>query len=252
MDGEKSEFTQDNRLKWYFEQNIKENSLYNPEQKEAIRKALGMRDFSLIEGYPGTGKTFLILTLIQIFKKVGMKVLVTSFTNTSLNNVLRKIVEEKSIPLEDIIRYGNKALREGEFKDLSFDPSTFRSKQEISAYFKSKTLWFVTLTSLYNEVIPTDFDVVIVDEASQCIEPLCVNALTKAKKFVLVGDYKQLGPVIIDSYAEKQGMRVSLFERLCRDYTGFTTALTKQWRMSADIMELTNNLVYDNALECAT
>lgn len=156
------------------------------------------------------------------------------------------------LDFSSIIRFGNKTLKEGEFADVSFDSSKFKSLEEISSYFKSKYLWFVTLTSLYNELIPEDFDIVIVDEASQCIEPLCINSIIKAKKFILVGDYKQLGPVIVDKYAEQQGMRVSLFEKLCLNYPSYTTALVKQWRMCSEIMELTNNLVYDNALECAS
>ena len=98
-------------MKWYYEKNIKDSDGYNIEQKEAIRKALLMKDFSLVEGYPGTGKTFLILALIKIFRQIGLKVLVTSFTNTSLNNILKKIMETNMIPKEEIVRIGNKSLR---------------------------------------------------------------------------------------------------------------------------------------------
>lgn len=54
----------------------------------------------------------------------------------------------------------------------------------------------MTLSSLSLEHIPSDFDVVIVDEASQCLEPLCVSAIYKARKFVLIGDYRQLQPLV--------------------------------------------------------
>ena len=63
-----------------------------------IRKALVMKDFSLVEGYPGTGKTFLIVEIVKIFREVGMKVLITSFTNNSLNNILRILAKTSVDP----------------------------------------------------------------------------------------------------------------------------------------------------------
>ena len=40
------------------------------------------------------------------------------------------------------------------------------------------------------------FDVCIVDEASQVVQPACLGPLFCCKKFVLVGDPKQLPPVV--------------------------------------------------------
>jgi nucleoside-triphosphatase THEP1 len=47
-----------------------------------------MERFCLIQGMPGTGKTQLIQKLIQYFYKMGQTVLVTSFTNQALSNIL--------------------------------------------------------------------------------------------------------------------------------------------------------------------
>lgn len=55
------------------------------------------------------------------------------------------------------------------------------------------------------------FDVVIVDEASQCLEPICLKALMKAKKFILIGDAKQLQPVVKSNRAIELEMQKSLF-----------------------------------------
>ena len=47
-----------------------------------------MDKMCLIEGMPGTGKTQLILRLIEYFYSQGKTVLVTSFTNQSLSNII--------------------------------------------------------------------------------------------------------------------------------------------------------------------
>lgn len=56
--------------------------------------------------------------------------------------------------------------------------------------------WFVTLASVSSPHIPKEFDLVILDEASQSLEPSCIEALTRGKKIVLIGDYKQLQPIV--------------------------------------------------------
>jgi len=40
---------------------------------------------------------------------------------------------------------------------------------------------------------------------------MCIEAILRAKKFILIGDYKQLQPVIKSKAAFKQGMWLSLF-----------------------------------------
>lgn len=47
-------------------------------------------------------------------------------------------------------------------------------------------------------------------------------------------------------------MSLSLFERLCGAYPGFTIALKKQYRMNKQIMALSNQLVYKGKLELAS
>jgi DNA replication ATP-dependent helicase Dna2 len=74
----------------------------------------------------------------------------------------------------------------------------------------------VTIASLYLPQLPQDFDVVIIDEASQCLEVECIDALLRAKKFVMVGDDKQLQPIVTSAECIAKDMQISLFERLCK------------------------------------
>lgn len=71
----------------------------NTDQIQAFRKCVEAERLCLVEGMPGTGKTQLILKLIQYFYRQGKTVLVTSFTNQALVNILdREINNEKKIP----------------------------------------------------------------------------------------------------------------------------------------------------------
>ena len=56
----------------------------------------------------------------------------------------------------------------------------------------------------------------IVDECGMCMEPESLVPITcsKARQVVLIGDHKQLQPVIQDNLAMKLGLSVSMFERL--------------------------------------
>ena len=65
-------------------------------------------------------------------------------------------------------------------------------------YFKQRVIFccgadpvFEFLSSYYGDPL---FDVVIVDEASQLTEPMTLAAINHAKRFVLVGDHRQLPP----------------------------------------------------------
>lgn len=52
------------------------------------------RDYLLIKGYPGTGKTTTIASLIAILVKLEKKVLFTSFTNSAVDNLLLKFIND--------------------------------------------------------------------------------------------------------------------------------------------------------------
>lgn len=65
------------------------------------------------------------------------------------------------------------------------------------------------------------------DEASQISEPLAIGPIILAKKFVMIGDHFQLNPLVKSFLAERKGMGVSLFEKLCKKHPLSSTILTK-------------------------
>jgi hypothetical protein len=69
----------------------------------------------------------------------------------------------------------------------------------------------------------------IIDEAGMCTEPECMATIiaTKAEQVVLIGDHKQLQPVIMCRSAAQLGLEKSLFER----YSDRAVQLKAQYRM---------------------
>lgn len=75
----------------------------------------------------------------------------------------------------------------------------------------------------------------LIDEAGMCTEPESIATIvaTQAKQVVLIGDHKQLQPVVLCQEAENLGLQKSLFERYAEsDISGkVLTLLTNQYRM---------------------
>jgi DNA replication ATP-dependent helicase Dna2 len=87
------------------------------------------------------------------------------------------------------------------------------------------------------------FEMTIVDEAGQLTEPLTLGLILRARRFVLIGDDRQLPPVV-----RSHGLAHSMFERLKRE-TPAVTLLDTQYRMHPQIMAVSNRLFYEGRLK---
>lgn len=93
------------------------------------------------------------------------------------------------------------------------------------------------------------FDYCIMDEASQINEPLSVGPILLADKFIMIGDYYQLNPLVKSKLSKKKDFGVSLFEKLCKKNPNSATVLKQQYRMNADILELSNTIIYHGVMK---
>jgi len=113
-----------------------------------------------------------------------------------------------------------------------------------------------------------EFDVVIIDEASQALEAQCWVPLLSAKKAVCAGDHLQLPPTIKslnsktkapkdDGGAEKKGgggasLETTLFDRLLSLHgPSIKRMLTTQYRMHEKIMRFPSDELYEGRLVAA-
>jgi DNA replication ATP-dependent helicase Dna2 len=76
----------------------------NEDQERAVEKVLSAKDYALIMGFPGTGKTTTIAEILKALAKAGKSVLLTSYTHSAVDNILLKI---KDSDLK-ILRLGNR------------------------------------------------------------------------------------------------------------------------------------------------
>lgn len=107
-----------------------------------------------------------------------------------------------------------------------------------------------------------DFDIVIMDEASKATPPELVLPLTLGKKVVIIGDHKQLPPMIDDrEFSEaltavgahklvedwtKEDYKISQFEKLFKNAPkNFVASLDTQFRMHEQIMNCISDFYSD-------
>ncbi len=77
------------------------------------------------------------------------------------------------------------------------------------------------------------FDAAVIDEASQATIPSVLIPISRARKFILAGDHRQLPPTVMK--AEK--LSETLFEKLIEMYPSKSQLLNVQYRMNERLME---------------
>jgi len=92
------------------------------------------------------------------------------------------------------------------------------------------------------------FDVLVIDEAAQCVEPLAWAIFPFAQKIVLAGDPFQLPPTILSQKASELGLNISILQRCIN--AGFAiNFLPLQYRMPKNIADFSSQYFYGNKLE---
>ena len=89
----------------------------NENQKEAVARVLAAKDYTVILGMPGTGKTTTIAEIIKELVKQGKTVLLSSYTHSAVDTVLAKLLDVDF----EILRLGNadKACSSSHFKSFT-------------------------------------------------------------------------------------------------------------------------------------
>ena len=269
---------------------------YHPDYDDIILKAKQAQDYFLLIGPPGTGKTSQALQYLvceQLAEKPKVpntkpndqspmvngqsSILLLAYTNRAVDEICNMLSEHEL----DYIRIGNEYSCDPKYSDhllqevldenttLNSIKSTLSEAQIIVA----TTSTMNSRSALFNI---KHFDLVIIDEASQILEPNIVGILTARQeegraidRFILVGDHKQLPAVVQQQGSlemEGSDKRLdsihlssctnSLFERLilterAAGRTDFIGTLHKQGRMHPDIADFANRKFYaKEQLEC--
>ncbi len=211
----------------------------NYSQTEALAQAYAADLAYLVQGPPGTGKTRLLAHLAQALVADGERVLITSFTHRAINNALNKLAEvDPAVPLAKI---GQEA-RADDLQAPNFDSFAVSPMAEMSGGYVLGATPFATRTSRLSGV---EFETIIFDEASQITLPLAVMAMLAGRKFIFIGDQKQLPPVLttrLTGGAFRDSVFGSLVER------GFDTMLTETYRLNSELADWSSRHFYDGQL----
>jgi DNA replication ATP-dependent helicase Dna2 len=221
----------------------------NSSQQEAIDRAANCSVFHLIWGPPGTGKTKVIP---EIVSRVSGPVLLGAFTNTAVDKMLVSLLDHD--PTTRFLRVGRSVDSPELASKIPGDPSEFFTDDLALKHCTVRAVKqalqqarIVAATAHRASTLPylrtRPFEMAIVDEAGQLTEPLTLGLILRSRRFVLIGDDRQLPPVV-----RSRGLAHSMFERLKRE-TAPVTLLETQYRMHPEIMNVSNRLFYDGRLK---
>ena len=229
---------------------IIEQDILNEDQKRAVQKVMSARDYAILLGMPGTGKTTTIVHIIRALVMQGKSVLLTSYTHTAVDNILLKLKYD-GLP---ILRLGAPVKVHAEVRDfVTLAGKSMPDFESIhKAWFQSPVVATTCLGVTHPLFHQRQFDYCIVDEASQITLPVCIGPIRLAQRFVLVGDHHQLPPLVQNEGARKGGLDISLFKMLNDAHPQSVVNLEHQYRMCEDIMMLSNKLIYSGRLKCGT
>jgi superfamily I DNA and/or RNA helicase len=267
------------------------------EQNRVINKALSAKDYFLLNGPPGTGKTSKIIArLIQeLYRAQTFNILLLAYTNRAVDELCDAVNTAEIVNFDDIndglinpgvsqrtfIRIGsdlscNEKHRHNLLQNIIEGESLALEKrgdkltrQKINDILSRHRIFVSTVSSISGKsdlLSLKKFDVVIVDEASQILEPQIVGILSKCSKFILIGDHNQLPAIVLQSAEnaktknealEEIGLynrKNSLFERLysyCEnnEQKHAFDKLTYQGRMHREIAIFPNHSFYHSSLK---
>ncbi|XP_078437970.1 DNA replication helicase [Wolffia australiana] len=226
---------------------VRSEKTLNDDQRKAIHKILSAKDYALILGMPGTGKTSTMVHAVKALSIRGASILLTSYTNSAVDNLLLKLKAQGI----DFIRIGRQEAVHVGIREhcLSGKLGLEAIKRQMECV---KVVGATCLGINHPLLSKKKFDICIMDEAGQISLPITLGPLMLAKRFVLVGDHYQLPPLVRSAEAQENGMGISLFCRLSEAHPQAIAALQSQYRMCAGIMELSNALIYGNRLRCGS
>lgn len=221
----------------------------NEGQRVAIEKSLTCKNYLLIKGLPGTGKTQTISALVRLLVLHGQSVLITAHTHSAVDNLLLRI-KPHGVPF---LRLGSPSRVHSDIAQYceSVVIDHVSSPEEIAKKLNSFPVVACTCLGAGHVLLAKrQFDVCIVDEATQVIQSALLRPLFSCSKFILIGDPDQLPPVLQSAEAIACGGDRSLFLELDDAQLGSTAKLTVQYRMNKTITKLANQFMYKNELTC--
>ncbi len=239
------------------------------EQFDILQQMIVSKDYFLLWGPPGTGKTSIMLRNYVEYhlRETEDQILVLAYTNRAVDEICQSLSGIDGI---DFIRVGSRYACAEDWQPhlLNKRIEQHSTRKEIIDTISGVRVFVSTVSSISGKPELLDlkkFDRVVVDEASQILELQLVGLLVGFDHFVLIGDHRQLPAVtlqptdrvrtdqklLLDIGLER--LDVSLFERLykraqAQSWTHAYAMLSQQGRMHRDVMMFSGTHFYGGQL----
>lgn len=242
-------------------------------------KAEAACDYFLLVGPPGTGKTSRALRRMveHFYACPSTQVLLLAYTNRAVDEICRSL--SAILPQVDYIRVGSELSCDARFRKHLLENvlAECNNRREVNIRMADCRIYVGTVASIASkpELFKLKhFDVAIVDEATQILEPQLLGILcarfkdgrNRIGKFILIGDHKQLPAVVLQSNEQSEvhdeglrriglyNLKDSLFERLYRfhlqeEHCRAVDMLCRQGRMHPGVASFPNREFYAGKLE---
>ena len=261
------------------EDELMKNDHFIDDFERVAIKAYSAKDYFLLVGPPGTGKTSRALRRMveKFYADPDTQMLLLAYTNRAVDEICSSL--ENIVPSVDYIRIGSELSCDGRYRGRLLENvlAPYDKRKDVRERLSACRIYVGTVASLSSkpELFKLKrFDVAIVDEATQILEPQLLWVLTAKSsdgknavgKFILIGDHKQLPAVVLqqkeDSEIHDEGLRRiglhnlkdSLFERLYRNHLSEEDSpvwdiLCRQGRMHPGVAAFPNQAFYGGKLE---
>ncbi len=211
-------------------------------KRAAFVAAVAKRPVALVQGPPGSGKTYLAALAVSALARRGERVLVTAFTHRAVNQVLRKLAEAD--PGCDAVKvgppHGTDDLEGTAVLAVrsmgAVPPPAPRRPQVVGA----------VVLGLGKILGTARFDRVVFDEAAQVPLAFAPCGFAVGARFLLVGDHRQLGPIVQGEHDDPLAS-LSVFEYLAAEHE--PSLLRTTWRMNEGINAFPSRCFYGGQLE---
>ena len=242
------------------------------EQQTLFKQIVCAEEYYLLWGPPGTGKTSRMLHhLVKwFFEQTDEQILLLAYTNRAVDEICEAVEAIGAAARASMLRIGNPVSTPAHLRDrlLRTQLAKVNRRSELIDVLQQHRIFISTVASFDSKLDLLrlkQFDRVMIDEASQILEPQLVGMLPLFPKFLLIGDHKQL-PAVVQQPEEESvchdealqmlglhNLRNSLFERLYRrcqeeNWPWALGRLSHQGRMHDAIMRFPNEAFYGAAL----
>jgi len=237
-----------------------------------VQKIVEAPGFFLLWGPPGTGKTSVVLRDLSewILNHTEENLLLLAYTNRAVDEICEALESIGPDVRHHYLRIGSRHAASARFGDqlLSVKTANCKSRAELLKVLESHRIFVSTVASFGQQealLKLKKFHRLVIDEASQILEPQLTGLLTHFEHFTLIGDHRQLpavtaqrpeNTVVNDTDLNEMGLtdlRDSYFERLYRlclrnNWHWAYDQLDKQGRMHDEIMQFPGKWFYDGNL----